>query len=538
MAGGERGVGVVVLERAARVVARGSRPCNCRAVHETPGVPPDQRAPNDPAFVVTFTTRPAPPTDIHAQAARAAGIVPLSGYTTAPPPTGNYADPLDPTGSRPVPRYRSQMSPNGGDNTTSTGGPNGTPGGPASGSTLPAPGTVTHAMLAPLDTPEVLAERPKAEAALLAGLQRAYPKLALKSVVIERDPATLAERVTVHLNRRVADQSCSAIERDLRHTLSSKIPAWATMEASGVVLTVVDDSPAVAMTGTEQDDEVNFRSLPAWPKAYGAPRTVGTKVAFRGPLWNELFGFSTSEETDRFLAPYNGEVLRIRAKLFKLLSAPPVGSPALVPLAEHARVGTLVGLDPITDHACVEVQVPSHVESGPMRVETVNTGRGTIQVTASQPVSVKTRTFYIHCHPSWLIVWNVPPPAPQLSPPALPASSPMCACGHDRDAHDLSGRCQRRDIQTDHTHCHCPGFRLALSPPPATPPHASPGGITSHGRCGTCGHDRGRYGCSPSTCRYGSPVHPPPTFPGAGAAASPPRTDFLGEVMSLIKRKR
>jgi hypothetical protein len=371
------------------------------SIVESPGLPPNVRGPADPAHVVTFTTRsvhPATPEDTARYGTAHTSAAP--GYTTAPPPSGSY-NPLDDP-NRPVkPGYhRSQkgMSPNGGDNQTRSSPAQGSPGAPASGRPLPPPGEVTSAMLDPLDTEESLRLRPTVAGHIQTGLAKAYPRLRIKSVTLDRDPVSLAERVHVILDRRVVSETCEHLAADMSATLRGRVPSWSTMEASGVKLVVEDDPASVASGGdNELHDEVNLRSLPPWPKAYNAPKVVGAKVAMRGPLWSALLGTAASEETDVLLGPYAPEVRRIRAKLLKLLDADPATGghrDATGAAVQEARIGVMEGYDAATDHACVVVTPPG-----------------------GQP-------FFIHCHPSWLMVWNMPPApaAPTLAPAPVSAT--------------------------------------------------------------------------------------------------------------------
>lgn len=273
--------------------------------------------------------------------------------------------------------------------------------GAASGRVLPSPGTVTDAMLPELDTPEQLASRPAVALALLDGLKRAHPRLGIVSVNVDRDPVLLDEVATVHLNRRVRDMTTDRIAYDLLQTLRSRAPSWTKLEdMGGVRLKVVDDNPgpSTVQSGTELDDEVEMRGLPVWPRALMTPRHAGGKVRFRGPLISEVLGLDigTSTEARAFLAPFEAELIRVRARWRVFLGDNP--GEATIEAAQH---GVLEGFDPVTNHACVKVTLPA--------VTLVTAHASTDLSIKTTTKNVPERSFFVHCHPSWLIEWNVPP---------------------------------------------------------------------------------------------------------------------------------
>lgn len=284
-------------------------------------------------------------------------------YTPQPPPTGSYGTPPSRPGG---------MSPTDtGDNLGNASGA-ASPGATASGGPLPPPGEVTRPMLEPLDTPESLASRGPVADSIGTGLRNAFPKAGIARVAIDRDPSTLAEVVTVTVQRRVQTESASMLAQSFTGHLRSRVASWANLEAAGLTLIVVDATPPERPDGNELADEVSLRSLPKCPVAPGTTTAIGKRVAFRVPLWLAIFdgeGKLASAHTDPALSPYKGELKRIKDR-FKAI----IGDVQ----PEWLRIGgTLTGYDAVTDHAVVSVQLP----------------QGDI---------------HIHTSLSWTMEWNMP----------------------------------------------------------------------------------------------------------------------------------
>lgn len=314
--------------------------------------------------------------------------------TTQGPPIGNY-NPL-PNGTG-FPTPAGGMSPNAGDN---RGGDNGSGAGSdstATGGPLPPPGEVTRAMLPPLDTPEAIAARPGIAKALREGLTRAFPDIGITGVTVDRDPSTLSEVVTVALRRRIIDRSPALVAESFRSHLRDRVPSWATLEAGGLSLNVVDEHvpEPPRPEGAELADEVNLRGLPKWPQSHMTTSTIGKRVAFRAPIWKAIFGEAHGGDTpsdnrghrasvtsDLNKGEYASELARIKRKLDVLRDGYE---------PEWLRVGgTLAAYDAITDHAIVTVPMP----------------KGDI---------------HIHTSLNWTMEWNVPAPA-GLAPPSAPSA--------------------------------------------------------------------------------------------------------------------
>ena len=237
----------------------------------------------------------------------------------------------------------------------------------ASGGPRPPPGEVTQAMLPPLDTPETLRDRLAIAASLRDRLTRAFPLPPITSIVVDRDPETLAEVVVVTLDRRVIDRSPMFMAETYQRHLRT-YPLWATLKAGGLSLIVRDTDPP--WPGVEASDEVNLRGLPKCPRTIGTTAAVGKRVAFRASLWRAIFG---GDATVLLLSPYRAELARVRAKLLSL-------SEGYEP--EWCRKGMLTGYDAVTDHAVVTIKLP----------------QGDI---------------HIHTSLSWTMEWDIPDaPAP------------------------------------------------------------------------------------------------------------------------------
>ena len=422
-------------------------------VTETPGPPPHARTETDPAMTVTFESaapnrhaavlarfdlRPAggmarshpryadaeaeiiaficqradaglSPADIVNDLAR----LPRVQSSDMPSPSGGWVVLIDPTRAAPASRQHGAttnqgpptnipapgrpLSPTPSDNQAIPGTPGTGPEPTASGGPLPPPGEVTRAMLPPLDTPETLRARPAIAASLRDGLARAFPVPTIASVIVDRDPATLAEVVVVTLDRRVIDRSPALMAETYTRHLRDRVPSWATLEAGGLSLIVRDGrTDGVApgpLTGTEADDEVNLRGLPKWPRTTGTTTAIGKKVAFRAQLWKAIFGADKAPDTgsmtgEAMLDPYQPELHRIRERLTGLLKGYE---------PEWARKGTLTGYDAVTDHAVVTVEL----------------SQGDI---------------HIHTSLSWTMEWNVPdaprPATAHVAGTAIPGVPP------------------------------------------------------------------------------------------------------------------
>lgn len=305
-------------------------------------------------------------------AQRPAPGVQAGAFVNTPPPSATFgqrstgrsvaSSPLSPDGLPANGRQSSTPAPSG---STASGGP------------LPPPGEVTHPMLDPLDTPESIAARATIEASLYTGLTRAFPKLGITAVAYSRDADTFAECITVTVRQRVQTESEARMADMLMGRLRSKVTGWADLEAAGLSLIVRAESPP-PRDGVEAGDEVSLRSLPPCPRSVGTTSAIGKAVAFRAPLWKAIFDAADKGMYAEQLGPYEPELARIRKKLLKLLAGQD---------PEAARVGTLVGYDAITDHACVEVKLAS----------------GSV---------------FLHSGLSWTMEWNVPaaPAAPSWDP--------------------------------------------------------------------------------------------------------------------------